>query len=209
MFDEKVYCNRVQYFFITDRDPVFHRTKYINELLKIAKTPIVGIWDADVIASKEQIEESIGQIKEGHAIMSFPYNGRFFFLSPDLSDDFRKKREFNIFEEQKNKLSLSFGTYSVGGAFVVNKDAYKLVGEENEKFYGWGAEDNERVKRVEVLGYNIHRASGALYHLYHPRKNSVYADKEVELNSLKELIKVANMSSEELISYINTWDWLY
>ena len=202
----KGFSSRVTHVLVIDCNPVFHRTKYINQLLKIAETHIVGVWDADVIASKEQIEESIMQIKEENAIISFPYDGRFFFLTSDLSDAFRKKSDFNIFEEQKNKLSLSFGTYSVGGAFIVNKEAYCLIGGENESFYGWGAEDNERVKRMEVLGYNIHRTNGALYHLYHPRNNSVYADKEVELNSLKELIKVSNMHSEELMNYIKTWN---
>ena len=207
-FDKNRCNDKVQHHFIEDNDPVFYRTKYINILLKLSSNPIVGIWDADVIFPKEQIEESIRQIKEGNAIMSFPYNGHFYVLTPFISDTFRKKRDFCVFDEQKDKISLSFGTYSVGGAFVVNKDVYCSIGGENERFYGWGAEDFERVKRLEILGQKIHRSAGRLYHLFHPRNNSWYVNEDVEIATLKELIKISNMSAEELSAYINTWDWI-
>ena len=200
--------NRIQYHFVKDEDPVYHRTKYMNKLLRMAKSQIVGIWDADVLLEKEQIEESISQIKEGKAIMSFPFDGFFYDLSPTISNDFRTDRSFQIFKKNEDNLPLSFGTYSVGGAFLVNKDVYCQIGGENETFYGWGAEDNEHVKRVEILGYRIHRSKGALYHLYHPRHNSRYAGLDFELNNLKEFIKVSEMSTGELEAYVKTWNWL-
>ena len=135
--------------------------------------------------------------------MSIPHDGRCYTLSSALSRDFRSKRSYNIFREQQNQLNMSFGTWSVGGAFLVNKDAYCRIGGENENFYGWGAEDIERIKRLEILGCPIRRSSGPLYHLYHPRTNSHYQD----MNNLKELIKVSGMLPEELIAYIKTWDW--
>ena len=195
---------QVRHHFIRDEGPVFHRTKYLNKLFGMTQSPIVGVWDADVLVAKEQIEESIEQIRSGNALMSFPYDGRFYTLSPALSANFRAKRSYEIFKEQNVKLSMSFGTYSVGGAFFVNRDVYCSIGGENENFYGWGAEDNERVKRLEILEQRIHRSSGALYHLYHPRTNSHYNN----LNNLKELIKVSGMSAEELTAYIKTWYWL-
>ena len=44
---------------------------------------------------------------------------------------------------------------------------YVQAGGENEHFYGWGPEDLERVKRMEILGYSVTRIKGDLYHLYH------------------------------------------
>ena len=201
------YGSRVQYTFVKDDAQIFHRTKYLNKLLDMAKSPVVGIWDADVLISKAQMEASIGQVRSGSAIMSIPYNGHCYFLSSALSNDFRTKRSFTVFEEQKDHLRLIYGTYSSGGAFFVHKKAYCRMGGENENFYGWGAEDIERVKRMEILGYRIHRTSGALYHLYHPRNNSRYANVDLELLSLNELIKVADMNKEQLKSYIK-WNLL-
>ena len=206
-FDKGHCSGRVQHHFIEDSDPIFYRTKYLNKLLKMTSNPIVGIWDADVIFHREQIEESIKQIKEGHVIMSFPYNGRFYVTPSPLSDTFREKRDIRVFDEQKDELSLAYGSYSVGGAFIVNKEVYCRIGGENEYFYGWGAEDIERVKRLEILGYKIHRSDGGLYHLFHQRNNSWYANENIETITLGELIKVSNMSAEELTAYIKTWDW--
>ena len=200
--EDHTFCNRIQHHFIKDIDPVYHRTKYINKLLQMAQSPIVGIWDTDVIVTKEQIAESVRHIREGDAVMSFPFDGRFYDISPALSHEFRKERSLQLFQKHKDTLRMSFGTYSVGGAFLVNKAIYCRLGGENEHFYGWGAEDNERVKRVELLGYRIHRANGAMYHLYHPRNNSQYAGLACEINNMKELIKVSNMSPEGLKSYV-------
>ena len=42
----KEHCSdRVKHHFVEDKDPVFHRTKYLNTLLGMSAHPIVGIWD--------------------------------------------------------------------------------------------------------------------------------------------------------------------
>ena len=50
---------------------------------------------------------------------------------------------------------LAHGPNSVGGAFLVNKNVYIKYGGENQHFYGWGPEDAERCKRMEILGLPI------------------------------------------------------
>ena len=141
-------------------------------------------------------------------MMSIPYDGRCYYLSPELSDEYRTKGYFSVFNEQKKKLFLFYGIHTVGGAYLVNKDVYCSIGGENEHFYGWSAEDAENVKRMEIMGYQLHKVSGALYHLFHPRNNSRYTHPSMEINSLSELIKVSEMSPEGLEAYINTWEWL-
>jgi hypothetical protein len=61
------------------------------------------------------------------------------------------------------------GRSSVGGAFIVNKQRYLKGGGENENFYGWGPEDAERLKRMEILEEPTQRIEGPLFHLHHPR----------------------------------------
>ena len=51
------YCNgmipsilkNVTYYFVEDKDPVFYRTKYINEMVRRTKTEIISIWDTDIM----------------------------------------------------------------------------------------------------------------------------------------------------------------
>lgn len=207
LVDPLKYSQNIWYHFIEDRNEVFHRTKYINLLLQIAPTSIVGVWDTDVLIPVSQIKESVREIQEGHYVFSFPYDGCFYDLSIGQTLLYQQQRDLHLLEE-KEVLETSFGTYSVGGAFLVNKTVYMLCGGENEHFYGWGAEDLERVQRMKVLGHNIHRTSGSLYHLNHPRNNSQYVTEEIQIKSIKELLKVSNMKSSDLREYISTWEWL-
>lgn len=193
----------VTYRFVKDNNPIFYRTKYLNELLREVNTSIVGVWDTDVVVPDDQIDVSIADIREGKAIMSFPYDGRFYFCSMEDSFVFRDSRSIEFLKEKEHS---SYCTYSVGGAFLVHKDYYLETGGENEHFYGWGMEDMERVKRMEILGLPVSRAKGVLYHLFHYRyENSSFYNLRLEEESRKEFLKVCSMSRDQLKNYIRSW----
>lgn len=91
------------------------------------------------------------------------------------------------------------GRPSVGGAFLVNRDKYLQAGGENEGFYGWGPEDAERVKRLEILGLPISRTKGSLYHLNHKRKPDIGIDNQKKaLHNQKVLLNTCEMNKTEL-----------
>jgi len=193
---------RIRCVYVEDQDPIFHRTKYMNQLLFHADTPIVGLWDTDVIVQVSQIKEATHYLKNNKAVMSFPYDGRFLTVNSHVSDAFRKELNYKLL---RYSYSL-YGQFATGGAFLVDKNSYLEAGGENENFYGWGPEDAERVKRMEILELPIARAKGNLYHLYHPRgKNSYYYDEKRRIQNLKELLKVCAMNKQELLEYIATW----
>ena len=128
----KVPASNIHYTFVEDRDPVFHRTKYLNRLLREADSDIVGIWDTDVVIRKTQISEAVEAVKMGRAVMSFPYDGRFYMLSSDLSDVYCNERSFESLENNIGQHNLVHGPHSVGGAFLVNRKVYLEAGGENE-----------------------------------------------------------------------------
>lgn len=41
--------DNVDYVYVEDTNTVFHRTRYINQLLLMSQTEIVAIWDTDVL----------------------------------------------------------------------------------------------------------------------------------------------------------------
>ena len=64
----------------------------------------------------------------------------------------------------------------------------------------------ERVKRMEILGLPVSRASGVLYHLFHYRyENSRFYSSRLEEESRKEFLKVCGMYKDQLKHYIQTW----
>ncbi len=191
--------NKVDYLFFEDKDPVFYRTKYLNIMTSKALTPIVGIWDADVLIPKEQIVDSINKIKEGFEI-AYPYDGRFFDTSNVIRELYIHKQQIKTLINCIELMSLIYGPNMKGGAMFVNKVAYQNAGMENENFYGWGPEDWERAERWEILNYNVYCCNGPLFHLSHSRgNNSTFRSIEQVINTNKVLLTTKFSSKNELM----------
>ena len=196
----------IKYRFIKDDNPVFYRAKYLNGLLEESKTLVVGIWDIDMVIRKEQLEESISEIQSGNVVMSIPYDGRLYYLSSVDSIRYRMDQSIDYLEYCKDKADY-FSIRSVRGCYLVNRDAYLKSGGENIHLYGWGLDDMERVKRMEVLGYPVFYAEGSSFHLYHQRKNMMgFYDSSWETKNRNELLKVCSLSRNDLCLYVESWN---
>lgn len=196
------------YLFVEDQDPVFYRTRYLNRMLRDVRTPIIGVWDSDVIVPMEQILEAVRSCLSG-TTLCYPFDGRFYAVTDRISRLYKNSGNFDILTKNESLHWLMHGRNSVGGAFVVNRAKYLQSGGENENFYGWGPEDTERRERICNLGLQISRVNGCLYHLYHPRgKNSNFASYEHALVNRREYMKICRMSRSELEKYIMTWNWV-
>lgn len=186
----------LHYEFIDDKNVFFHKTKYINRLIESASTRFIVVWDTDVIAHPDQILESVMVLRKGEAIMSIPYDGRVYVCDNYLSDLFRIIPNTEILLKLAPSLPLMYGYCSTGGAFMADRERYLEAGGENENFLGWGPEDFERVKRMEILHQTVHFGKGPLFHLWHPRgRTSWYADKETEIANRRELIMTCRYDS--------------
>lgn len=192
-----------EYKFVKDESPVFHRTKYINQLFQMSLTDIVSVWDADVLVTYEQVFEAISMIEQGSTI-AYPYNGEFVMLSNRDSE--MARQAFDV-EYLKSKMMKSiFGRPSCGGIYFVHLKRYLDCGGENEHFTGWGPEDAERLRRASILGHKAGwTKTGQAYHLHHPRGcNSNYYTNDVTVKLRKELVKVCSMNKEQLLDYIKS-----
>lgn len=200
----------VTYRFICDNNPIFHRTKYINQMLRIVETRLAAIWDVDVICSEYQIIEAARLLLSNKQTMVYPFDGKLWCINEPFSKLFKEKLDLSILTDFPQNRHLMCGYYSVGGAFLVNVALYRNVGWENENFLGWGPEDAERYKRVEILtGTKPLRVHGDLYHLFHPRGiNSGPFDENLAYSTKKEYCKVCSMTKDELFKYVESWNWI-
>ncbi len=194
-----------EYTFVEDSSAVFHRTRYINELLRMADTDIVAVWDTDVLVDYTQIYEAVHNILRGCTI-AYPYNGQFVMLSEQMSADTRKNPDLDYLRHLKLKSFL--GRRLCGGAYLVHRLRYLQCGGENERFTGWGPEDAERMHRVRILGHKVAwTQDGQLYHLYHPRGTNSNYQSETNADQLRrEFIKICSMDKETLTNYISEWE---
>ena len=125
---EEAWPDGVEYTFVEDASKVFHRTRYINELLRMAGTEVVGVWDTDVLVGYAQIGEAVQRILEGCTI-AYPYNGQFVMLSEQMSVHTRKKPDLEYLRSMR--LNSFFGRRLFGGAYLVHRQRYFQCGGEN------------------------------------------------------------------------------
>lgn len=189
-FVEKLLPKGIRKTFVEDFDPIFHRTKYINQMVKECKTPIVSVWDADVLTPVQQIVDAVELIRNKNSHFSSPYEHDFLDTTSILRDLYLKSgSDMLVLMRHKEKMKKMYSPNPVGGAFFANTNTYHKTGLENETFYGWGPEDHERVSRWTTLGYDFGRIIGCAFHLTHSRGitgnyQSEY-QKKYKLNYLK------------------------
>ena len=198
--------DEVNYCFKEDFDNVFHRTRYINELANSCETPFISLWDTDVIVPIRQIEETMKLLRDEEASFVTPYRSRFLDTSPILRDLYIGTRDIGLLEKHQGKMEKMYTPNPVGGVFFAHSKSYKDSGMENERFYGWGREDGDRVNRWRILSYKHMHVDGPLFHLTHERGvNSNFHSPNQDDVKLAELNRSLAMSGSELRKEVESW----
>ena len=169
----------IKYIFIENKEEIFYRTKYLNTMLKQVKTPIVVNYDIDVLLPIESY------VIAQHMIINQDYDVVYPFSNPpgvyyidqkykDLIktnynlksyDEIKEciskiqygknKDEQNKDEQDKDEQDDVFNEAGLGFCIFFNTNTYLLFGGENEEFYGWGPEDQERCYRFLCMQAKI------------------------------------------------------
>lgn len=199
---------RIRYEFVEDRNPVFHHTRINNMLLSMAETPYAAIWDVDAVAPPDQVEEALRLLAEEGHTLAYPYGGSYWCVGETFSEIFRRTLDISVLKDFPQSRYLLCGYHSVGGAVLVDVVRYAECGWDNEYFIGWGPEDAERFKRLEILDRTPGRTQGTLFHLHHPRGlNSGDFSEEVALSTKREYCRICSMDRERLRAEIEGWRW--
>lgn len=202
--DLPVSCKLV---FVEDHNPLFNHTKYNNQLALLAESPFISIYDSDVILPVKQIMTAMAMLRSGQTEFVSPYNGHFLWTDYLFKNLFSKVLEPDLLTYNRDKFH-TIRKDSWGGASFINKWTYMEAGMSNEYFESWGPEDGEIAIRFQILGYNVQRVEGAIYHLPHKRGgNSSYSNDDLKIKYRYEYHKICNMKKEELRAYIDTWKW--
>lgn len=193
----------IDYWFVEDKDPIYHRTKYLNMMAKSVKTDIISLWDTDIILEAEQIWDSVQQLRENNYDVVFPYNGDFLDTSDILRNHYWKHRDIEFLKKHKDKMNSLYTVDGIigalGGAIFLKTGNYLSCGMDNEDFYGWGLEDGERYYRWLEYDYRIYRSKGCLFHLYHPRDlNGTFRSENHHQKALHDFNEILNYGKEEL-----------
>lgn len=181
-----------------------HRTAQLNLMCMKSNTPIIVNYDCDVLLPIDQYVISTELIRNNEADVVYPYNGQF------LNIDDKSIEQFMIYYDLDKIDKSNFAHIgppdkpSVGGAIFYNKQSFINSGMENENFFGWGFEDNERFYRFNTLGLKIKRTDKSLYHMNHEKVQ--FNSSRIWTNS-REMNYIKSLDKEQLLKLIKTWEW--
>jgi len=197
-FIQNLLKGRITYRFVEDKDPVYHKTKYVNLMAKDVKTDFIGIWDVDVIVPHEQILDAMQHLRENRCDVAYPFDGDCYDTSDLLRNHYLVNRDLEFLKANRGKMQLMYNVEgvigAVGGAILVKTDKFRRSGMDNEAFYGWGLEDGERHYRWLSFDYKIYRSKGYIFHLTHSRDANW-------LKSSKSHLKKARHDTDEIVNY--------
>lgn len=203
---KKILPPEVELHFVFDENPIFHRTKYINQLAGYIQTEYIAVWDSDVIVPVEQLLTSISLLRSKITDFVLPYDGRFYDTGPDLREVFFKHLNLIDLDQNAETMSLIYGFSASGGGFLANSIQYLDAGLENEGFKGWGIEDGERLRRWEILGFEVCRIKGKMFHLFHPRgQNSSFENDDAHKDRILQYLRICRMSKDDLRIEVESW----
>lgn len=197
----------IKVYFVQDSKYSFHRTFYINELVRVCTTPFVAIWDADVVTDPQQIIVAVNSLRQNIYDFIYPYNGKFLDTSVQHRRLFIEQLTIEILKKNAHFMKTPYTSQACGGGFLVNKMSYLRAGMENERFSSWGPEDGERLKRWRTLEMRIGWVNGEMFHLTHSRGvNSRYNSDMERIKLIAEADRMGSMSKEELEEEVKLWN---
>lgn len=184
----------------------WHKTKILNDAVRLAKTEMVALIDVDLFFDVQAYISAYNKIKNNEFDFVFSYSGECLGYNSLLGDIIGTSGKIN--ETIVNNYYLEqMNLNAVGGSIFCKKKTYFEMGGQNENFISWGFEDNEFIHRIKVLEKTLHRENYRAYHINHPRtENSSDRNPNLENNRI-HYNRICSMNKQELLEEIEEWPW--
>lgn len=209
--DDFLKYEKVLPIFIETKDELFYKTKCINDMVKIIKTPYFAIYDADVLIPENQIVETINMLRERKADCVYPYDGAFLNVPKYYVGQLNRKLTLSCIDINSCKKGLGMpeitpDRQSFGGCVFFNKETFIKCGMANENMVSYGPEDGEIAVRFRTLTTMV-RVNGPIFHMEHVRNLNSTENHNMAQHNHEEFNKILKMNKDQLLEYVNTWSW--
>jgi hypothetical protein len=154
----------------SDLEPVFNRSRARNEAFRKSIGDIIIVADADTLFQHQHMTSSIDVTVRSVNSVGYvlPYSV-YYNASQEWTDRYPGGR---ITEPRQSEYEHRLTT-SESGVLVTTRANFEKVRGYDERFRGWGYEDNSFCLALRALCGNPYRVPGFVVHLWHPVTESV------------------------------------
>jgi cellulose synthase/poly-beta-1,6-N-acetylglucosamine synthase-like glycosyltransferase len=194
MAEKSEYCHVI--LFLNGFTQYIKKSELINSGIDSVETKYAGWHDCDARFKKDAYIKAYDLLESGSLFVR-PYNGSFL----NVRGYRYNGKLFDNIGLQKQTLHCD----SCGGALLFNTEKFIEIGGMNEKFKGWGYEDNELKSRIYKYGYKVdHIDNFECYHLDHPRANGISSERHPHYT---ENMDIYNMSKNMSLGELKKWEF--
>ena len=184
---------------------IFHRTRFLNEMLDLVETQVVVNYDVDILLRPDVYFECQEKILDGSDLI-YPYfwgDSQYQIHSPGRHT-IHTTNDIDLIAPQHMAITRS----EYGHCQFFSTKSYREGGMENENFISYGPEDKERGYRFQKLGYKVEWLNNMVYHIEHSRGvNSSSANPHMANNN-NFLSQVQSYTEGELRHYYDNIGYL-
>ena len=199
--------DNLTYLFEESNEPLFCKSKVLNDLIVISDTKIVANYDADCILPLDSYFLAYNLLDNDQADVVYPYGcGIYQWKSEynmEIYDKFVNSLDVSVLDSNK---TLSNST--IGWTQFINRQKYIDSYMMNENFISWGCEDDEFYYRMSMLGNRIARVDNYVYHLEHARTHNSWFSNPNFGNNWQLWNTIKTFDRNQLVSYYERQDYL-
>jgi len=199
--------SNLEYLYEESNEPLFCKSKVLNDLIVAADTKIVANYDADCILPISSYYDAYNIINSEQADVVYPYGCGIY--------QWKAEYNFEIYEQFVNVLDTSIldnkkilSNSTIGWTQFVNRQKYIDSFMMNENFISWGCEDDEFYYRMSILGNRIARIDNYVYHLEHSRTHNSWFSNPNFNNNYQLWNQIKTFDKNQLIRYYENQDYL-
>ena len=143
----------------------FNKSKAVNNAAKRATRDILVLLDADIFCDPDIIRQSIALLEKSTWVI--PYKRILKVSQEDTSLVLQSKASWPIHFGLTRSEYIEAPAY-VGALNIIPRKCFEMVGGFDERFVGWGREDDVFSFAVDTLCGHYLRLEAEIYHLWHP-----------------------------------------
>lgn len=143
----------------------WNKGKAINEGVRKARSDKLVIVDADTIILPEQLKKALDN---DWAIPFTIVNNLTKCATKSVLTTPAESTMWAALPTDKVRESFMYA----GGVWVISREVFESAGGIDERFEGWGGEDESTVRSLDVMFRRHEKIEGEIYHLWHPSSSS-------------------------------------